>query len=75
MYIFKKVVIRLANLAAMIATLMSGTLLTFYIDEVIYNNSSYYMGMPGWMYPIVCMLVSMMIWARITNGKVNLFED
>lgn len=75
MYIFKKVVIRLANLAAMLATLMSGTLLTFCIDEVIYDNSSYYMGMPGWMYPIMCVLVSMMIWARITNGKVNLFED
>ena len=74
MYIFKKVVIRLANLAAMLATLMSGTLLTFYIDEVIYDNSSYYMGMPGWMYPIMCVLVSMMIWARITNGEINLFE-
>lgn len=74
MYIFKKVVIRLANLAAMLATLMAGTLLTFYIDEVIYDNSSYYMGMPGWMYPIMCVLVSMMIWARITNGEVNLFE-
>jgi len=74
MYIFKKVVIRLANLAAMLATLMSGTLLTFYIDEAIYDNSSYYMGMPGWMYPIMCVLVSAMIWARITNGEINLFE-